>query len=201
MINPEIKPEDVKEELKSIRDAVVGCAKCELHKTRNLPVVGIGNHLTKIMFVGEAPGAREDATGIPFCGAAGKILDELLESVDIKREDIYICNILKCRPPKNRDPKTLEKEMCIPYLEAQINTIRPEIICTLGNHATDFIFKKFGLEHELKGISQIHGKSYNTEFMGNPIKIVSFYHPAVATYNANMKEPLKKDFEILKKFK
>ena len=140
---------DIKEktkQLKKIKEEVVACQKCPLGKTRTLPVVGVGSHDAKIMFVGEAPGANEDATGVPFCGAAGKILDELLDSVGIKREEVYICNILKCRPPNNRDPQRDETDACVPYLEKQIQIIRPLVICTLGNHATVFMLKKFGLQ-------------------------------------------------------
>jgi len=182
--------------LKQIRDEVVTCKKCSLWESRRLPVVGVGSHDAHIMFIGEAPGATEDATGIPFCGKAGHILDELLESVGIKRNDVYICNVIKCRPPNNRDPLPIEKETCVPYLKRQIETISPKIICTLGNHATDFIFKEFGLEKELKGISQIHGKVFDLP----DLKIVSLYHPAVATYNPGMKKVLLEDIKILKEF-
>jgi len=186
--------------LKQIKEEVIECKKCSLYKTRTLPVVGAGSHNANIMFVGEAPGANEDKTGIPFCGKAGKILDELLESQGIKREDVYICNILKCRPPQNRDPQREEKEACVSYLEKQIQIIRPSVICTLGNHATEYIFKKFNLKEKLQGISKIHGQTFDSSLF-YPIKIISMYHPAVATYNANMKDVLKEDFKILKQFK
>ena len=184
------------EQLRKIRDEVVECKKCPLWETRKLPVVGVGSHDAKIMFIGEAPGATEDATGVPFCGKAGHILDELLESIGVKREDVYICNVLKCRPPNNRDPLPIEKITCVPYLKRQIEIIAPKIICTLGNHATDFIFKEFGLENELKGISRIHGKVFDLP----DLKIVSLYHPAVATYNGGMKATLLEDIKVLKEF-
>ena len=187
----------IEKELKEIKEEVLQCKKCSLYKTRGLPVIGQGNHEAEIMFIGEAPGASEDKTGRPFCGAAGKILDELLSSVGIKRTDVYICNILKCRPPENRNPKTEEIEACTSYLLKQIEIIKPKAICALGNFSTAFIFEKYGLKDKIEGISKIHGKVFEVrEF--NRVKIVPLYHPAAATYNPNMKEILKKDFQILK---
>jgi len=184
----------IEEKLKKIKDEVLACKKCPLYKTRTYPVIGQGNHQAKIMFIGEAPGFSEDKTGRPFCGQAGKILDELLESVGIKREEVYICNILKCRPPGNRNPQSQEIEACTSYLERQIEIIKPKVICTLGNYSTGFIMKKYGLEGEIQGISKIHGKVFATD----DLKIIPLYHPAVATYNSNMIEVLKKDFKILR---
>jgi len=188
------------EKLKEIKDEAIACQKCPLYQTRNLPVIGIGSHDAHIMFVGEAQGANEDATGVPFCGRAGKILDEVIESIGLKKEDVYICNVLKCRPPGNRDPNPTEKVACVDYLKRQIEIIQPKIICTLGNHATDFIFKEFGLENQLQGISKIHGKVFDSTSFSYPVKIVPLYHPAVATYNGNMKEVLLQDIKVLKKF-
>ncbi len=188
------------EQLKKIKDEVVDCKKCSLYATRTLPVVGVGSHDAHIMFVGEAPGANEDATGIPFCGRAGKILDEVIESVGLKREDIYICNVLKCRPPGNRDPKPEEKVSCVDYLKRQIEIIQPKIICSMGNHATGFIFEQFGLADKLTGISKLHGQTFDSPSFSYPVKIVSLYHPAVATYNPRMKETLLEDIKVLKEF-
>lgn len=184
-------------QLKGIRDEVVDCQKCSLCKTRTLPVVGQGSHQAKIMLVGEAPGASEDQTGFPFCGQAGKILDELLNSADLKREAVYICNILKCRPPRNRDPQKEEINACVPYLERQIQIIQPAIIGSMGNYATAFLLEKFGLGDKIQGISRIHGQVFEAKTDFGPIKLIPLYHPAVAVYNANMKEALKKDFKIL----
>lgn len=206
---------DIEQELKKIKDEIINCKKCSLYKTRTYPVIGEGSHQAKIIFCGEAPGAQEDKTGHPFCGTAGKILDELLNAVEIKREDVYICNILKCRPPNNRDPLPEEIKACTLYLARQIGIIEPEIICPLGNFATRFIFKKYNLENQLEGISKIHGKIFEPQITAEDVqsslfeqkrrgikevKIIPLYHPAVATYNANMKEILKKDFQVLKKF-
>ncbi len=193
--------EKVEQELKKIKDEVVNCRKCSLYKTRTYPVIGEGNHQAKIMFIGEAPGFQEDKTGRPFCGAAGKILDELLESVEIKREDVYIANLLKDRPPNNRDPQKEEIEACVPYLERQIEIIKPEVICPLGRYSMKFLMERFGLKDEIEPISKIHGKVFEAKTLFQKLKIIPFYHPAVATYNPNMKEILKKDFKILEKFK
>jgi len=196
---------DLETELRKIKDEVINCKKCSLYKARIsggfYPVIGEGDHQAKIMFVGEAPGLQEAKTGRPFCGRSGKILDELLNSVGIKREDVYICNILKDRPPKNRDPQKEEIKACINYLERQIELIKPEIICSLGRYAMEFLMEKFGLKDLIEPISKIHGKVFETKTLFQDIRIVPFYHPAVAAYNPNMKEILKKDFQVLKEFK
>ena len=209
---------EVEKELKKIKEEVINCKKCSLYQERiknnYYPVIGEGNHQAKILFCGEAPGLQEAKTSRPFCGRAGKILDELLESAGIKREEVYITNILKDRPPENRNPQAEEIEACVPYLERQIEIISPTVICTLGNFATQFIFKKYGLGNKLQGISKIHGKVFDVfsekekqsslfdkEKEKEVEKIIPFYHPAVATYNPNMKEILKKDFKVLEKFK
>lgn len=180
----------MEEKLKEIKYQVLDCKKCPLYKTRVYPVIGEGSHQADIMLIGEAPGFNESKTGRPFCGAAGKILDELLESAGIKRKDIYITNILKCRPPKNRDPQEEEIKACSPYLEKQIQLINPKTICPLGNYASQYILKKYGLEDEIQGISKMHGRIFEKEK-----RIIPLYHPAVALYNANMKEVLKKDIK------
>jgi len=196
---------DLETDLRKIKDEVINCKKCSLYQDRIeggfYPVIGEGNHQAKIMFVGEAPGLQEAKSGRPFCGASGRILDELLNSVSIKREDVYITNILKDRPPKNRDPQKEEIEARVPYLERQIELIKPIVICSLGRYAMEFLMGKFGLEDVIEPISKIHGKVFEVEIVSQSIKIIPLYHPAVATYNPNMKEILQKDFQILKKFK
>lgn len=179
-----------------VRKKITNCKKCSLYKTRKNPVPGEGFLKAKIMLIGEAPGAQEDKNGYPFCGKAGKILDELLDSVGIKRKKIYITNILKCRPPQNRGPEKNEIEACVSYLEKQIEIIQPGVICTLGNYSTAYILKKYGLEGKIRGISLIHGKIFEP----NGLKVIPFYHPAAATYNPRLKKTLKKDFKILKRF-
>ena len=194
-------PKNRDDKLKEIKEEVLKCQKCLLYRGRNYPVIGEGNHKTKIMFIGEAPGAQEDKTGRPFCGAAGKILDELLGSVNIKRENVYISNILKCRPPSNRDPQKEEIEACCSYLERQIEIIKPKIICPLGRYSMQFLMEKFGLENEIESIGKIHGKVFKTKTILPGLFLIPLYHPATVIYNLNMKEILKKDFKILEKFK
>ena len=189
------------DQLKKIKEEVLKCQKCPLYKNRNYPVIGEGNHQTKIMFIGEAPGAQEDRTGHPFCGAAGKVLDELLNSVGIKREDIYVSNLLKCRPPSNRDPQKEEIEACSSYIERQIKIIQPRIICPLGRYSMQFLMEKFGLKNEIQPIGKIHGKVFKIKTVQPELFLIPLYHPATVTYNANMKEILKNDFRILEKFK
>ena len=185
--------------MKKLEIAIKNCKHCDLWKTRRNPVLGEGSLDAKILFVGEAPGFNEDRQGKPFVGKAGAILDQLLDSVGLKRQDIYITNILKCRPPQNRDPFPHEIKSCSHYLNNQIETIKPEKICCLGNFAASFIMKKFGLQNKLAGISLIRGKTFAVSTLAGQIEIIPLYHPAVATYNAGMVEPLKKDFSILKK--
>lgn len=188
---------EIDEELKKIKNEVIDCRKCSLYKTRIYPVIGEGNHQARIMFVGEAPGEQESKTGRPFCGAAGKVLDELLNSLSIKREEVYVTNLLKDRPPGNRDPQKEEIEACLPYLERQIEIIKPEVICPLGRYSMHFLMEKFGLKDKIEPISKIHGQVFKTEKR----YLIPLYHPAVATYNPHLKETLKKDFKVLEKFK
>lgn len=192
---------EIEKEMELIKNEVLNCKKCPLYKTRIYPVIGEGSHQAKIMFCGEAPGLNESKTGRPFCGAAGKILDELLESVGIKRGDVYITNILKDRPPQNRDPQKEEIGACVSYLERQIEIIKPKVICTLGNYSTVFILERYGLKSEIQGISKIHGRVFESQGLFHSVKIIPLYHPAVVTYNPNMKEILKRDFKILEKFR
>ncbi|MEK9183947.1 MAG: uracil-DNA glycosylase [Patescibacteria group bacterium] len=188
--------------LKKIKDEVLNLKRSPLYsdriKNKVFPVIGEGSHYAKIMFIGEAPGRNEAKTGRPFCGAAGKILDELLVSAGIKREDVYITNIVKDRPPFNRDPLPDEIAVYGPFLDRQIEIIKPPIIVTLGRYAMGYIMQKFGLDLLLKPIGQMHGKIFEAEASYGQIKIVPLYHPAVSVYNANTKGILKKDFVILK---
>jgi len=195
--------------LENIKTEILNCKKCSLYKERLKTVFGEGNPKAKIVLTGEAPGASEDKRGLPFCGAAGKILDELLESAGIKRKEVYITNILKCHPPGNRGPRKKEIKACTPYLDRQIEVIKPKTICTLGNYSTKYIFEKYGLKNEIQGISKIHGKVYPVKFKKvyalpsgieqfKGVKIIPLYHPAAALHNPNLKELLKKDFLTLK---
>ncbi len=189
------------EQLKKIKDEIVDIKNSPLYnfriKNKFLPVIGEGNHYAKIMFIGEAPGKNEALSGRPFCGAAGKILDELLLSAGLDRKEVYVTNIVKDRPPFNRDPLPEEIEYYGPFLDRQIEIIRPEVIVTLGRFSMAYIMKRFGLDSELKSISQIHGKVFSAETSYGKIKIIPLYHPAVAVYGTN-KEILKKDFDVIK---
>ena len=196
------KSEERKHALKTLEAAVLNLKKSPLYKERVknkvFPVIGEGSHFANIVFVGEAPGRNEAKTGKPFCGTAGKILNELLKSVKITRKDVYITNIVKDRPPFNRDPLPEEIKCYGPFLDKQIEIIQPKIIATLGRFSMQYIMKKFGLETEIKPISELHGKVMNAKTSYGNIKIAILYHPAAAIYNQHLKETLKKDFRILK---
>ncbi|MBN1455600.1 MAG: uracil-DNA glycosylase [Methanomicrobia archaeon] len=184
-----------KAELARVAERVLNCTRCELWRTRTNPVVGEGSLFARIMFVGEAPGYSEDQQGRPFVGKAGKVLDELLDSIGLTRGDVYIANILKCRPPQNRNPQPEEIRACTPYLDAQLELVNPAIIATLGNFSLAYIFDKFGLPKER--IGKIHGTVFTVNTIAGVKRIVPLYHPAVATYNAGMRAPLKTDFMVL----
>ena len=198
-----IDKEEREQALREIKDEILVLKKSPLYKYRTenkyFPVIGEGSHFAKIMFIGEAPGRNEAEKGRPFCGASGKLLDELLSSAEIKREEVYITNIVKDRPPENRDPTPAEKELYAPFLDRQIEIIQPKVIATLGRHSMEYIMIHFGLEAKLEPISKAHGKAFEAKASYGKVGIVALYHPAVAIYNRNQKETLVKDFKILKK--
>jgi uracil-DNA glycosylase family 4 len=185
--------------LKKIRDEVWDLTTSPLYQYRKknnyYPVIGEGNHFAKIVFIGEAPGKNEAETGQPFCGPAGKILDELLGSVNIKRRDVYITNIVKDRPPGNRDPLPQEIAAYTPFLVRQLEIIKPQVIVPLGRFSMEFIMKLYQLEDKLQKISLIHGQVFAAKAPWGKIKIIPFYHPAVALYNANQLTLMKNDFK------
>lgn len=193
-----------KDEMSKIKDEVLNLTASPLYnervKNNVFPVIGEGSHFAKIMFIGEAPGRNEAKTGRPFCGAAGKILDTLLQSIGLPREDVYITNIVKDRPPFNRDPLPEEIIAYGPFLDRQVEIIQPKVIATLGRYSMNYIMKKFDLELEIEPISKAHGKMYRAKALYGEITIVPLYHPAVAIYNNSTLDTLKKDFEILKDF-
>ena len=192
---------DRSQALEQIRDEVWNLKESPLYQERvdnqTLPVIGEGSHNAQLMFVGEAPGRNEAKTGRPFCGTAGKILDELLTSAGIKREEVYITNIVKDRPPSNRDPLPEEIAIYGPFLDRQINIIQPLAIVTLGRFSMNYIMERFNLENSLKSISQLHGQILEAKTSYGTIKIAIMYHPAAAIYNPKTKETLQKDFQIL----
>jgi uracil-DNA glycosylase family 4 len=182
--------------LDAIAAEILVCRKCGLWKTRKNPVPGEGSSHSQIMFIGEAPGYWEDVKGKPFVGAAGKFLDTLLSEAGLSRESVFIGNILKCRPPKNREPSRDEIERCTPYLNSQIRVIQPEFIVTLGNYSTAYIFSKVALP--FNGITRVHGKFYKTSILDMQVTIFPTFHPAAALYHPKYKEQLITDFHTLK---
>jgi len=183
--------------LKNIKASIENCKKCNLWKTKKNYVIGDGSLKSKILFVGEAPGYNEDLQGRPFVGKAGKILDELLLSIGLGRNDVYIANILKCRPPDNRNPLRAEIKSCTEFLDKQIEIIQPIIISPLGNFACSYIFEKFGLNYDKIGL--VHGRIFSVNTLLGKIHIIPLYHPAVATYNPNTKKTLLEDFKVINK--
>jgi len=186
---------EIEKEIKQLEHVIVSCKKCELWKTRKNPVVGNGSLDAGVMFIGEAPGYHEDMQGVPFVGRAGKVFDELLQSIELKRGEVYVCNILKCRPPGNRNPFDSEIKACTPYLDRQITAIKPKVIGTLGNFATSYVLEKFGLQAEK--IGKTHGKTFHIKNLLFESRIIPLYHPAAATYNPNMKSVLMDDFKAI----
>lgn len=187
-------------QMKAIRDEVVALTSSPLYEYRVkngfLPVIGEGSHTAACMFVGEAPGRNEAKTGRPFCGAAGKILDELLASIHIERPNVYITNIVKDRPPENRDPTPEEIAAYGPFLNRQIEIIKPKVIATLGRYSMQYVFDMFSMG-TLGSISTLHGKEFAAEAPHGPIRIVALYHPAAAIYNQHLKKTLLEDFNVL----
>ena len=170
-----------------LRENCLSCRKCGLCETRTNVVVGVGNPRSKVMFIGEGPGENEDLQGEPFVGKAGQYLNELLAIAGLAREHVFIANVLKCRPPGNRDPRPEEIELCTPYLREQTRTIDPEFIVTLGNFSTKFILKT-----EI-GITRLHG----TLQRAGKFKVFPIFHPAAAIYDGSKREALENDFATL----
>jgi uracil-DNA glycosylase family 4 len=164
------------------------------------PVTGEGNVDAAILLIGEAPGAEEAKTGRPFVGNAGRVLDELLESIDVERKDVYITNVVKDRPPDNRDPTAGEIELYAPFLLRQIEIIQPDVIVTLGRFAMDFILEQFNLPEKKQKISDLHGKVLEAQASYGDISIVPLYHPAATFYNRDLEDALQEDFQVLKRF-
>jgi len=179
------------ESLEAYAAATAGCTRCRLAQGRTQVVFGAGNPHADLMFVGEAPGFHEDKQGIPFVGQAGKLLDRLLAGVELRREDVYIANVLKCRPPGNRDPQPDEIEACEPHLFRQIELIEPKVVATLGNFATKL------LSGRPLGITRVHGQEQETALGGRKVLLYPLYHPAAALYTPAMLKVLEADFARL----
>ena len=181
-----------REELKACFTQARGCTRCpQLVSTRTQVVFGSGNADADLMFVGEAPGAREDERGLPFVGAAGKLLDELLAEVGLAREDVFIANTLKCRPPGNRDPHPAEIENCQEYLLRQVELIQPKVICALGNFATKL------LRDDPTGITRVHGREEVRVIGTRAVRLFPIHHPAAALYTRALQDTLRADFARL----
>ncbi len=177
-----------REALKAVYEEARGCVRCPLHQTRNTVVFGAGHADADLMFVGEAPGANEDRMGLPFVGQAGKLLDKLLAEIGLERKQVWICNVLKCRPPDNRDPHPNEIESCQGYLRSQVDLIEPVAICTLGNFSTKL------LRADSTGISRLHGRPEVRIIGSRAVRLYPLYHPAAALYTPSTLETLRADF-------
>ncbi len=180
--------DDVIAALGALREEVERCSDCILAETRTKAVFGEGDPGADLMFIGEAPGYHEDQQGRPFVGQAGKLLEQLLASIGMTREQVYIANVLKSRPPNNRDPRPEEIDACRPYLWRQIEIIRPKVICTLGNFATKL------LSGDQRGITKVHGQPRATEISGHRLYLYPIFHPAAALYTPANLATLKEDF-------
>ncbi|TMK98461.1 MAG: uracil-DNA glycosylase [Actinobacteria bacterium] len=181
-----------REALKQVFAEASACTRCtELAATRKTVVFGAGNADAELMFVGEAPGASEDEQGLPFVGRAGQLLDQLLEEIGMRRSDVFVCNVLKCRPPGNRDPLPSEIENCSGYLSRQVDLIAPNVICTLGNFSTKL------LREDPTGITRLHGREEVRTLGHRSVRLYPIYHPAAALYTPRMLETLRQDFARL----
>lgn len=186
-----------KEDMEAVENEVRACRKCELWKTRRNAVPGEGSLDASLLFVGEAPGYWEDVKRRPFVGAAGRLLDTLLEEINLSRGKVYITNVVKCRPPENRDPLPIEVETCTPYLNRQIQIISPKIIVTLGRHAASYVLSEAGLKVTV-GITKLRGKVYSVKLFGLPVSVFPTFHPAAVLHNPRYRDDLERDFRFLK---
>ena len=178
-----------RDELKGVWRQAQACTRCpQLASTRTTVVFGAGNADADLMFVGEAPGANEDKQGLPFVGQAGRLLDTLLGEIGLSRADVFVANVLKCRPPGNRDPLPAEIESCRDYLSRQLELIAPKVVCTLGNFATKL------LRGDQTGITRLHGREEVRELGPRTVRLYPLYHPAAALYTPSMLEILRTDF-------
>ncbi|HEX3243110.1 MAG TPA: uracil-DNA glycosylase [Solirubrobacterales bacterium] len=183
--------EERRAELVDLYREVETCTRCPLHRTRTKAVFGAGDADADLMFVGEAPGAEEDRLGLPFVGRAGQLLNELLEGIGMTREDVFIANVLKSRPPGNRDPQPEEIEACRPYLFEQVRLIEPKIVCTLGNFSTKL------LTRNPTGITRVRGTPQVHSLGGRAVFLLPLFHPAAALRTPAVKETLRDDFETI----
>jgi uracil-DNA glycosylase len=179
------------DDLQAFASSVAACTRCRLAQGRTQVVFGAGNPHAELMFVGEAPGFHEDKQGLPFVGQAGKLLDKLLAGIGLQRSDVFVANVLKCRPPGNRDPQQDEIEACESHLFRQIELIEPTVVATLGNFATKL------LSGRPLGITRVHGQEQETTLGGRSVVLYPLYHPAAALYTPAMLKVLESDFARL----
>jgi uracil-DNA glycosylase family 4 len=184
-------PNERREELVSVYREMCDTHACPLEDVRTKLVFGAGNANADLMFVGEAPGAAEDQQGLPFVGRAGQLLNQMLEEIGIQRSDVFITNVICCRPPGNRDPLPEEIDACKPYLFRKIELIEPKVVCTLGNFATKL------LTGNPTGITKVHGRPQHREAAGRAIKLFPIFHPAAALRTESVKQLLREDFAKL----
>lgn len=182
-------------ELEALYEEIRSCTRCPLSQSRTHAVPGEGPDESMILFVGEAPGLREDEEGRPFVGRAGTELEKLLDLIDLSRSRVYITSVVKCRPPENRDPTQEEIEACLPYLKDQIALLDPAIIVPMGRYAAATIFRIYDLE--IRPIGDLHGKAREVTDNEKRRVLLPTYHPAVVTHNPNLREALKQDFQAL----
>jgi uracil-DNA glycosylase len=180
-----------REQLIEVYQEASGCLRCPLSETRTRVVFGNGNADAQLMFVGEAPGAEEDRQGLPFVGRAGRLLDSMLEGIGLSRKEVFVANVLKCRPPGNRDPQPNEIESCRPYLHRQVELIEPRVVCTLGNFATKLLTGSPTGITRVRGTPQVHRLGRRTVF------VLPLFHPAAALRTPAVAETLRGDFEAL----
>jgi len=180
-----------REELIGVYREVQKCTRCPLHETRTKTVFGAGNADAELIFVGEAPGAEEDRQGLPFVGRAGQLLNQLLGEIGLSRGDVFIANVLKSRPPGNRDPQPAEIEACEPYLFEQVRLIEPKVVCTLGNFATKL------LTGNPTGITRVRGTPQVHRLGARPVHLLPLLHPAAALRTPAMMEALREDFATI----
>ncbi|MEM4529279.1 MAG: type-4 uracil-DNA glycosylase [Candidatus Methanomethylicaceae archaeon] len=187
-------------ELEIINKEIIECKKCRLWSTRNKPVPGNGNINAKIMLIGEAPGYYEDIEGKPFVGLAGRLLNQILKISKLDRNSLFITNIVKCRPPNNRDPLDDEINSCSLYLDKQVSIIKPKLIVCLGKHSSKYVLKKGGIDIIIN-MANIRGKIFSINYEGLKIITIPTYHPAAALYNPKIKKYLIEDFKMISKLK
>jgi len=203
-LNFDLKPEALKKQKKldKVKKNISKELVCPLKDAATSLVFGKGNPDADLLIIGEAPGKNEDLQGLPFVGAAGKNLNKLLNTINLNLSDIYIANILKYRPPKNRDPTPAEIKNHTPYLIDQIKIIKPKVIATLGNFATKFVLSEFKVENmkKIEGISKLHGQPINLTIKNEKYIVIPLYHPAAMIYNRKLQKTIEQDIKIIKEY-